>query len=218
RGNATTGNGGSAFGQITRVPRSFDLLGRPFQNELGNSIYFLPGQNHPLWSLENEFFESDVDRVYGNLNIGYDFTDWLNVSYRVTADTYTDRRTQILRIGASRAAEGEINEDAIFRSELNGDLLITMRKSNLFADGLNANLLLGQNINQRDYQRINVVAQSLTIPGFDNVSNASEFGLSNEMTTRRRLVGHYAQLSLDYEEYLFVEFSGRVDQSSTLPA
>src|SRR5690606_23337590 len=32
------------------------------------------------------------------------------------------------------------------------------------------------------------------------------------------LVGHYAQLSLDYEEYLYVEFSARVDQSSTLPA
>ena len=216
--NTTSGNGGSAFGQITRIPRSFDFSGRPFQDELGRSIYYNPPNTHPLWSTENELFESKTDRVYGNLNIGYDFTDWLNVSYRVTADTYTDRRTQLLRIGASRASRGEVDEDMLFRSELNGDLLINMRKSNLFAEGLNANLLLGQNINQRDFQNINVIGQSLTIPGFDNVSNASVFELSNESRNRRRLVGHYAQLSLDYEEYLFVEFSGRVDQSSTLPA
>lgn len=216
--NTTSGNGGSAFGQITRIPRSFDFSGRPYSDELGRSIYYNPPSTHPLWSTENELFESKVDRVFGNLNVGYDFTDWLNVSYRVTADTYTDRRTQTLRMGSARATEGEIDEDAIFRSELNGDLLINMNKSDLFVQGLNANLLLGQNINQRDYQNINVLGESLTIPGFDNVGNASVFTGSNESRSRRRLVGHYAQLSLDYEEYLFVEFSGRVDQSSTLPA
>jgi TonB-linked SusC/RagA family outer membrane protein len=215
--NATMGNGGSAFGQITRVPRSYDLMGMPYKDELGKSIYFLPGQNHPLWSLENEFFESNVDRAFGNLSVGYDFTDWLNVSYRITADTYTDTRRQVMRIGAARAPRGQLNEDLRFRSELNGDLLINARKSNIFFEGLNANLLLGQNINQRDFRSQGVAAESLTIPGFDNVSNGSVFNNSYSNKTRRRLVGHYGQLSLDYNSYLFLELSGRVDQSSTLP-
>ncbi|MFN3802979.1 TonB-dependent receptor plug domain-containing protein, partial [Belliella pelovolcani] len=38
--NTITGNGGSAFGQITRIPRSFDLVGEPFQDELGNSLFY----------------------------------------------------------------------------------------------------------------------------------------------------------------------------------
>ncbi|MFT2007283.1 SusC/RagA family TonB-linked outer membrane protein [Pontibacter sp. 13R65] len=216
---ATMGNGGSAFGQITRVPRSFNLMGMDHLDEFGRSVYFLDGQNHPLWSLENEFFESNVDRVFGNLSIGYDFTDWLNVSYRVTADTYTDTRRQVLRIGSARAPQGQIDQDLRTRSELNGDLLITARKNDIFTEGLNASLLLGQNINQRSNKESGVVAESLTVPGgFDNVSSGRVFNNSYEENFRRRLIGHYGQLSLDYRSYLFLELSARVDQSSTLPA
>lgn len=215
--NTTMGNGGSALGQLTRIPRSFDFAGLPYQNELGRSIYYTPTQNHPFWSTENEFLSSNVDRVFGNLKIGYDVTSWLNVTYRVTADTYMDRRKLTLRNGSSRAPQGQIVEDAIFRSELNGDLLITAQKSNFLLEGLDATLLLGQNLNQRDFQNSTVSAESLTIPRFDNVSNGSVFTNSAESRSRRRLVGHYGQLSLGYNQYLFVELSARVDQSSTLP-
>jgi TonB-linked SusC/RagA family outer membrane protein len=215
--NTTMGNGGSALGQLTRIPRSFDFAGRPYQNALGRSIYYSQTQNHPFWSTENEFLTSNVDRVFGNLKVGYDITKWLNVTYRVTADTYMDRRRLTLRNGSSRAPQGQIVEDAIFRSELNGDLLITAQKSNFLLEGLDATLLLGQNLNQRDFQNQTVSAESLTIPRFDNVSNGSVFTNSAESRTRRRLVGHYGQLSLGYNQYLFLELSARVDQSSTLP-
>lgn len=214
---ATMGNGGSAFGQLTRIPRSFDLVGRPYKDATGKSIYFLDGQNHPLWSLDNEFYNSNVDRVFGNLSVGYDIASWLNVSYRVTADTYTDLKKQVLRIGAARAPLGQIDEDLRFRSELNGDLMINANKKDIFVQGLNATLLLGQNLNQRSTKQSGVIAESLTVPGFDNVSNGSVFTSSYENSSRRRLVGHYGQLSLDYKSYLFLELSGRVDQSSTLP-
>ncbi|MEX2513170.1 MAG: SusC/RagA family TonB-linked outer membrane protein [Cyclobacteriaceae bacterium] len=216
--NGTSGNGGSAMGQITRIPRSYDFGGVAYENELGQPIYYNPPSTHPFWSVENEIFDSNVDRMFGNFTVGYDFADWINVTYRVTADTYTDRRKQTLRVGAARNPQGQITEDMIFRSELNGDLLINMKKNNLFVDGFNANLLLGQNINQRDFQNITVVGDGLNIFGFDNVSNAGVFTSSMESSSRRRLIGHYAQLSLDYNDYLFLELSGRVDQSSTLPA
>ncbi|MVZ63029.1 SusC/RagA family TonB-linked outer membrane protein [Sphingobacterium humi] len=214
---ATMGNGGSAFGQITRIPISYDLLGTPILSPSGQRQYFIPTQNSPLWSIENEFFDSNVDRAFGNLVIGYDFTDWLNVSYRATADTYIDQRSQVLRKGAARAPQGAIDEDNRFRSELNGDLMITAKKENLFIEGLNANLLLGQNINHRYFKSSGVVAASLAIPGFDNVSNASVFTGSYANRTTRRLVGHYAQLGLGYNDYLFLELTGRADKSSTLP-
>ncbi|SIS91595.1 SusC/RagA family TonB-linked outer membrane protein [Belliella pelovolcani] len=216
--NTITGNGGSAFGQITRIPRSFDLVGEPFQDELGNSLFYNPAQNHPLWSTQNEFLESTVDRVFGNFKVGYDISDWLNITYRVTADTYTDRRKAVSRIGSARTPAGSIADDMIYRSELNGDLLITASKSNIFTEGLSASLLLGQNINQRNLQTIGVLGSALNVPFFDNVSNASVFTGSGEFSNVRRLLGYYAQLSLDYNNYLFLELSGRVDQSSTLPA
>jgi TonB-linked SusC/RagA family outer membrane protein len=212
------GNGASAFGQITRIPRSYDLANEPYQGVDGKSIYFAPTTNNPQWSVNNERLDSQVDRFFGNFQLSYDITPWLNVAYRVTGDTYTDRRKLTLPIGAGRAPLGEVLQDNFFRNELNGDLLISARKDNLFLKGLNANVLLGNNINQRKTQEVYADAASLTIPGFYNVSNGTVFTGSGENSTIRRLVGYYGQLSLNYNNYVFLELSGRADQSSTLPA
>lgn len=211
------GNGGSAFGQITRIPRSYNLPGEPYQDANGASIFFNPTTNNPLWSAYNEVQRGQVDRFFGNFIVGYDVAKWLNVSYRVTADTYTDRRKITEPIGAARYPTGSVIQDNIFRAELNGDLLIRANKDNLFLNGLNASLLLGNNINQRRFQENYLQGDQLTIPGFYNVSNASVFTNSGESTTLRRLVGYYGQLSLGYKNYVFLELTGRADQSSTLP-
>lgn len=214
----TQGNGGSALGQLSRIPRSYDLIGRPYKDPAtGKSIYYSTTQNHPLWSTENETLSSEVDRIFGNVTLGYDIKPWLNVSYRVTGDTYTDRRQLLLSIGAARAPTGQIQEDIFFNSELNGDLMINASRDDIFVEGLNASLLLGQNINQRRYQNTTSDAQSLTIPGFDNISNGSVFTGTEDVKELRRLVGFYADLNLGYKNYLFLELQGRVDKSSTLP-
>ncbi|CCH55287.1 TonB-dependent receptor plug [Fibrisoma limi BUZ 3] len=214
---ATLGNGGSAFGQLTRIPRSYDLPNEPFQDANGQSIYFLTTANNPNWSLYNSTLDSQVDRFFGNFTVGYDIAKWLNVTYRVTGDTYTDRRKAVENIGSVRTPQGSIIQDNFFRSELNGDLLINAKTDKFFLEGLGANLLLGNNINQRRTQNVSAVGASLVIPGFLNPSNGSVFTGSGETSTLRRLVGYYAQLSLNYQNYLFLELTGRADQSSTLP-
>lgn len=213
----TSGNGGSALGQLTRIPRSYNLIGDPYQTATGKSIYYVATQNHPLWSTQNETFSSSVDRVFGFVTLGYDIKPWLNVTYRATGDVFFDRRKQVLAIGSARAATGQITEDAIFNSEINGDLMIRASKDNLFVEGLSGSILLGQNINQRKFQNSTVDANTLTIPGFNNVSNGSVFTASGENNNLRRLVGYYADISLSYKNYLFLTLQGRMDQSSTLP-
>ena len=214
---ASLGNGGSAFGQISRIPRSYDLTNEPYQDINGKSLYFLTNTTNPNWAIRNATLDSQVDRFFGNFAVGYDITKWLNVSYRVTGDTYTDRRKGVENIGSARAPQGSVTQDNFFRSELNGDLLINAKTSKFFLDGLGATLLLGNNINQRKFQQATVGAEQLTIPGFLNPSNGSVFTSSQENSNLRRLVGYYAQASFDYNNYLFVELSGRADQSSTLP-
>ncbi len=211
------GNGGSAFGQLSRIPRSFDLVGRPYKNALNRSIYYSATQNHPLWSTEFEQLNGEVDRIFGHFTLGYQIKEWLNVSYRVTGDTYSDRRKLSLAIGAARAPQGQVVIDNFYRSELNGDLIITADKDNFLLDGLDANVLLGQNINQRKFQNSFVSSESLTIPDFYNPSNGSVFTNSGENSNIRRLMGYYGQVNLAYNNYLFLELTGRVDKSSTLP-
>lgn len=212
------GNGGSAFGQLTRIPRSYDLVGMPYQDENGKSIFYNLSQNHPLWSTEHEKLQGNNDRVFGYFTAAYNPLKWLNVSYRVTADVYNDRRKFFNEIGSVRNPTGATVRDNFFRSELNGDLMIRANKSDLFTKGLDLNVLLGQNINQRDYQDLTLFGEELTIPGFENPSNASIFSQSGETIEKQRLIGYYGQLSFAYNNYLFLELTGRMDQSSTLPA
>src|SRR6185503_3596516 len=83
---------------------------------------------------------------------------------------------------------------------------------------LNLTALVGQNINQRLFQSVQAQGDNLTIPGFYNLSNATTFtNGTNESTSKQRILGYYAQLSWDYKNFLYLEMTGRVDRSSTLP-
>lgn len=212
------GNGGSAFGLLSRIPRSYDLMGMPFQDPItGASYFYNTSQNHPMWSVYNEQFTSKLNRAFGFFTIGYDFTNWLSVSYRVTGDMYNDRRKFVAQPGSARTPEGQILEDQFYRGEFNGDLNIRATKKDLFVPGLELNALLGHNINHRDFQNATINAQSLSVPHFDNVTGGLVFTASTETSNRRRLIGYYGQLSFNYKNYLFLELTGRMDQSSTLP-
>lgn len=211
------GNGGSAFGQLINIPRSYDLTNLPYKTATDANIFF-PGNDNPRWNLEFNPTTSDLTRFINVANLGYDITPWLSVAYRLGYDTYTDRRKQIFSPGANRLPTGLVLDETFYRSELNGDLLVTLKKDNLFTEGLNANLLLGQNVNQRRLQNITSQADNLAFPGFTNSINGSVFSNgTGESSNVRRLLGYYSSLNLSYNNYLFLELTGRADQSSTLP-
>ena len=211
-----TGNYASAFGTLSAVPRSFDLQGQPYQSVTGGNIYF-PGQDNPTWNLLNANTSSNVTRFINVASINYEVLPWLNITYRAGLDTYTDRRKQIAALGSVRNPSGLIFQDNVQYAEFTGDLLITAKKENFFLDKLNATLLVGQQVNQRRRNQQYVKGVSLSLPGFYNTSNAANFNGSGEFSSNRRLLGYYADLSLAYNNYLFLEGTARVDQSSTLP-
>lgn len=227
---------------IRSIPRSvnFDYYKNNYTTPNGYNNYILPNIynaaiqdssaqiDNPYYAAYKNPIKSELSRVLANMTIGYDVTNWLNVSYRAGVDVYTDRRKRTIALGSAQVVRstltgapgvttGGIMEDVFYRNELNGDLMITAKKTNVFLNGLNANLLLGHNINQRKAQQLNQTGYGLTVPGFYNISNASNLSLSGEYTSLRRLWGIYGQLSLAYNNYLFLELTGRQDHSSTLP-
>jgi len=220
-GATTQGNGAnsSIFG-VFGVTRStnLDYYRDNYKNADGTNNWFVTGRDNPYFAAYENSFKSNLGRFLGNVNVGFDVTDWLNVSYRLGLDTYTDRRKRYVAVGSTQAtsSQGSILEDSFFRSEVNGDLIISAKKNDLFIPGLNATALLGQNINQRVFQNQFVSGVGLTIPNFTNVSNGSVFTGSGESNSKRRLLGYYSQVTLGYNNYLFLDLTGRIDQSSTL--
>lgn len=216
------GNGGSALGVLAGLARNIDLTSYKtngtYKNPNGSNNFLIPNVENPYFGAYENFTKSDVSRFLGNISVGYDLFKWLNISYRLGLDAYTDRRKNVYAVSAIRQPAGQIVENTVFRSELNGDLIISAKKNDLFVKGLNVNGILGQNFNQRIFQNTVLQGDGLAFPGFYNISNATTLtNGSAETNSLRRLLGYYAQASFAYKNYLFLELTGRVDKSSTLP-
>jgi len=212
------GNGSSAFGTLVNVPRSYDLMGLPYVNATTGRSLFFAGTDNPRWNREFVTTTSDLTRFISVANIGYDITPWLNVMYRAGLDTYTDRRKGVFTPGAARVPTGQVLDQVFYRSEFTGDLIATLKKDNLFMEGLNASLLLGQQVNSRRFQSVTSRADNLLVAGFPNSSVASVYSNgTGETSSLRRLLGYYGSLDLSYNNYLFLTLTGRADQTSTLP-
>jgi TonB-linked SusC/RagA family outer membrane protein len=214
------GNGAqSAMFQLFSVPRSFNLefYKDNYKNPDGTNNWPInTTRDNPYFAAYEDPLTSKLNRFLGNVKVGYDVLDWLNVSYRLGVDGYTDRRKRVVAVNSNAYPLGRVLEDNFFRSEINGDLIVTAKKQNLFKKDIDATLLVGQNFNARNYQNLYVQSDNLGIPGFYNVSNGGSFASSGETTRLQRLVGFYSQLSLAYKNYLFLELTGRMDKSSTL--
>ncbi|MDT0632809.1 SusC/RagA family TonB-linked outer membrane protein [Rubrivirga sp. S365] len=165
-------------------------------------------------------YNDDVDRLIGSVNAGYTFAEGVDVTYRLGVDTYSDSRFETLQgpqgIAGENAldSEGEVGETRISSRDLTSTLNVSL--SRRFGDKLQADLLLGNDVFGRSYDRVNVSGSDLTIPNFYTLSNARDLTTS-QFVRDQRLVGLYGDLKLAYDETLYLSLTGRNDWTSTLP-
>ncbi|HUP11550.1 MAG TPA: SusC/RagA family TonB-linked outer membrane protein, partial [Niastella sp.] len=236
---------GSVYDQLLQTPRDIPIdklgdLNNPyngygFLNERGEQVYGFYGAYtvNPFYILQNYKNENDVDRVVGNFTITYQPTDWLDVVERVGADVYSDRRrfkypkftyypadetTDNYSRSNVQSEVGQYRENTFNVSELVHDLMITARKK--IGDDLNTSLMIGHNIRQRTASILDASTNEsfgLIVPGWYNLDNSNGPLYNFNEFSRRRLMGLYAQLTLGYNQMLFLDLTARNDWSSTLP-
>jgi hypothetical protein len=62
------------------------LTGIPFEDPAtGNQIFF-DGVDNPYWTLKNNTFNDELDRVIANVSLKYDIKPWLALNYRLGVD------------------------------------------------------------------------------------------------------------------------------------
>ncbi|SFG43982.1 SusC/RagA family TonB-linked outer membrane protein [Pontibacter chinhatensis] len=220
---ALTGQGNSVFNQIIQTPRDIPVreledLESPFNDEAG---FYSPYTINPYWSLRNQTYENEVDRLFGNITLGYDIMEGLNVTYRIGTDFYTDRRKQFMAIrnvqgqNAANNDNGMYAERQVYYREVNSDLIVSYNRD--LSDILTLDLLVGNNINQRENDDLTATADALANNEFRSLSNIIGTPLTVSFRDKRRLVGIYGSAKLGYRNFLWLEVTGRNDWSSTLP-
>ena len=202
----------------TGIPRTLDirLLEQNVVDENGLPIGLDGNQtvNNVYWVVQNNPNNNLVDRLFGNVSIGWDANEWLNFSARVGTDFYSEVRRDIVRKGTINALNGQFDDIELFDREFNSDIMATVDKQ--INSDISFTGILGHNINQRSVRRTRVTASDLSVDELYNYANAASTSPQNYQALRR-IYGIYADVTFGYRNYLFLNLTGRNDWSSTLP-
>ncbi len=178
------------------------------------------GNTNPIYDARFSTYVDNVNRIIGNLNLNYNPTEWLTLSYRVGTDFYSDVRTEItpgpkgIDGELPLSSTGEIEETRINSRDITSNFYITLKKQ--FSDDWNTSLRLGNDIFERKYDRVTATGSDFVIPEFYNLNNTRQI-FADQGKSIRRLVGFYGDLMVNFKEYIYFNVTGRNDISSTLP-
>jgi TonB-linked SusC/RagA family outer membrane protein len=171
--------------------------------------------NNPYYVTDHNFETDSRNRYLGNVYANYKPVSWLNITGRVSLDTYSEldeERYDDSSIGVPYYSR--YNHDY---SETNFDLLANVDK-NLSQD-FNLKAVLGTNI-RKDYD--NSISAStnggLFIPGEYSLSNSLDAPAAPvEYDAKKEVDGVFAGATLTWKQLLTVDATIRRDESSALP-
>ncbi|GAA0878560.1 SusC/RagA family TonB-linked outer membrane protein [Algoriphagus jejuensis] len=229
--NASSGSGSaipSVFGHVLFTPRSVDLAGLPYENPIDKSSVYYRGGNditNPNWLVKYYTNTSDVKRFFNSTSVNYDINDDFSVTYRLGLDTYSE--LQEVRYNKGGATSDLTTRNGYYRSIninntiWNQDLILNWKKE--ISDKFGMSALLGGNSRYDTYDQNGIASQGQLAFGlfrhsnFQTSANTDAYsGNALNYTQEERRYGIYANVTLDYDDYLFFNLSARNDWTSTV--
>ena len=189
--------------------------------------YFNLYAQNPYFTINENGNDFEQDRLICSMDLRREIIKGLSVSWRGGLDQYSNfyqrysaltRKTPGSPNSSENDVAGMVKEEGRTVSQINSDLFINYDgKLDIGKKFLEYNVVLGNNVNQRTSERLTTIAQGLVVPDYYSVTNIS--GSANVSTYRekRRSFAFFGTVSLNFSDYLFLQFSGRNDWSSTLP-
>lgn len=174
---------------------------------------------NPYWSAYRNTNNDDKDRVIGFLSLKYDFTSWLNLKVRYGLDHTTSLFSDRLATGTpywfTEGLTGDFRMIQERSNEQNADFLL-MAQGNLFGKVKGVASFGGNVMNYKSTWQLSQ-AQGLVIPDFYAVANGvkRETGFSKR---EKEIRSFYGTVSLSYDDWAYLDITGRNDVSSTLPS
>ncbi|HVI47414.1 MAG TPA: SusC/RagA family TonB-linked outer membrane protein [Chitinophaga sp.] len=174
----------------------------------GRGIY-----DNPYWTINMNPYKDDVQRAFGTIGGTYRPFEWLSITERFGGDYSLDNRKQIFSKNSGGFPDGQYFEDQLSTLVINNDLYATLtKKAGLF----DYSLLVGQNVYDLRTKYLHLQGDGLSGNDFQGITNTSSNSLSIKNSQQRR-VAFYAKANVAFDNYLFLELTGRYESSSTLP-
>lgn len=202
------------------TPRSWDLKGLPYQNAVGAQLHYDPQVDNPFWTIYNNLYEDEINRIFGNINFRLQLTDWLSANYKVGVDyfSFSERGYDQIgaRGGANTAAQGlgGLLEGRNLSRILNSYLTLNGSRS---VGQFNFDFVLGQETVDNYLNNTQLIGRTLNVRDFRNMANALSYVPAYSIE-RSRIIGLFGNLTTVYRNFATLDLSVRNDWNSTLPA
>ncbi len=228
--NAMTGQGHSGatiYNDVLQIPTDLYFPDvKDYTNIYNNpDNYFTPYSKNPYWILDHNYATYQDDRVYGNIELNVKLTDWLTAIGRLGGD-FTNSREQKFNdiysftegsFAADFGASAEIGSFSAYSDQWEQIDASAMLAADKEFGNLSLNAVAGWNLNQRSSYSSGGSFQGLLFPGWANFDNNASISPISTYYSRRRLVGAFGQVDLNYKGWANISVSARNDWSSTLP-
>lgn len=200
---------------------------------------FLYINPHLWWNYYNNNTTRRRDKYLGALTLTYDITSWLNLRGRVGRDfSLTQSETRNKPVDLIGLKEGYYGKSLNRTYSDIYEAFLTARNENIFNSKLSVNLMLGASRWNYDFYSISGHSGTWYYPNMymfsnftettytsdengntivDRPGNSVEDMVTGEGISRERNNSVFSFINLSYDNYLFVELTGRNDWSSTLP-
>ena len=182
--------------------------------------------SNPWWNVEKNSNFDDRNRMIGSAQIQYKPLTWLTGMVRTGTDFYSQNRGFTFAPGwiggyfgdpntLGDYSQGGFQNTTDLVNENNTDFLLTAVTTPMERLGLTINL--GGNRRVRSLQQRWIGTDKLSGPGIYNMSNAAIIYTPTQYDERRQINSLYGTTQFAFNDYFFIDVTGRNDWSSTLP-
>jgi TonB-linked SusC/RagA family outer membrane protein len=195
-------------------------------NEFGNPNGFEnPWYQNPYFEAANNRALARQDFLIGNVQLDWNPITGLNFTGRIGMTTqnqssiaHTGKFTYTpYAITASSGSKsnipGGVTANSQYYTRLESDIYATYKKD---VGKLNFNLTAGGSLRQNNSETNTGSVTGLVTPGLYNLSNSPNLPTASDSTFESRLLGAYGNFKVGFDNYLFLEATGRNDWVSIL--
>lgn len=207
----------SLFARSLFLARNWDM-NLPFEDENGLSLTPNGGNqfDNPRWSAKYNVARTFEERFIAGIHFDYNINKWIRLDYNLGSNVNSLERREVTEVG-SRAAQGlgRLILDKYRKQEIESNFLITLTPT--VNDDITLRAIVGHNFNQRTTTNETQEGNKFIVKGIHTLKNTAFQQFAADYYERRRILGAFADVTLGFRDYLFLNVTGRNDWSSTLP-
>jgi TonB-linked SusC/RagA family outer membrane protein len=183
-----------------------------FPNPSAASLTTPRAFDNPFWAAYLQPATSDLNRVYGNVDINWNPNDWLTVQWTPGIDYYTDQRLEAFPFTSSQYPAGDVNVADYTNFIVSST--ITLVGQHTFSPNFSGTMTVGNEINSTQFSENFVQGQFLIAPQPYKLTNTTAW-LPIDNNTNTRSQSYFAQATGDLWDQLYLTLAIRNDGFST---